>query len=271
MTGKSGQRRIITVNEPRGGWLPPWPQCFELAQTVDSSKWTLIGGLMVQMHALIADIHAVRPTTDMDMVLHVETGAISGPEITRALSSLGYQLQVPLHRKAIAHRFIRTVGEQEEVVDVMIADHARPKPPLYLGHRKPFAVPAGTQALQRTFTCIITDATGKTITDLSMPTPIAALILKGAAFREDSRDRERHLEDAAVLASILKDPVALVPSLKGSDRSRLLGLHENLSNPQHRAWSILEPQHQKAGIYALDILTRNPQEFDLSGGVGPAI
>ena len=52
----------------------PWPQCLELAQVFDTSKWTLVGGLMVQLHAAIANVPVNRPTTDVDLVLHVGPG-----------------------------------------------------------------------------------------------------------------------------------------------------------------------------------------------------
>ncbi|MGO1182999.1 MAG: hypothetical protein ACTHZ5_00380 [Micrococcaceae bacterium] len=226
---------------------------------------------MVQLHAIIAGLPVIRPTTDVDMILHVETGAISGSEITNALSSLGYTLQLPLPEKAVAHRFLRTTDGPQEVVDVMIADHARPKPHFYLGRRKPFAVPAGTQALQRAFTCTIKNVAGHSVAELSLPSPLAALILKGAAFREDSRTRGRHLEDAAELSATLDDPLSIVSTLKGSDRSRIIGLNTRLSDPLHPAWSQLDEADQRAGRYALDILSRNPQEFNLNDDLGPAI
>lgn len=36
--------------------------------------WTLIGGLMVQLHAIHHGIDVVRPTNDVDLIVHVETG-----------------------------------------------------------------------------------------------------------------------------------------------------------------------------------------------------
>lgn len=96
MPSESEARKTVSVMIPPGGWAAPWPQCLELAHALDTSKWTLVGGLMVQLHAAVANLPMVRPTADVDVVLHVETGSISGPEVTRTLSRLGYVLQIPL-------------------------------------------------------------------------------------------------------------------------------------------------------------------------------
>lgn len=40
-----------------------------------------------------------------------------------------------------------------------------------------------------------------------MPSPFGALILKAAAYQTDSRDKERHLQDAAFLLAVIEDPL----------------------------------------------------------------
>ncbi len=42
---------LIRVPSPIGGWEPPWPSVFELAQRLPPQDWMLIGGLMAQAHA----------------------------------------------------------------------------------------------------------------------------------------------------------------------------------------------------------------------------
>lgn len=159
----------------------------------------------------------------------------------------------------------------KESIDVMVADHGVSKPPLKLGGREPFQVPAGTQALKRTINCRIVDADGVLVTTLSIPSVLAAVVLKAAAYREDSRDRERHLEDAALLSTILGDPLLLVPQLQGSDRSRITTLHNQLSDPNHPAWVGIDEERRLEGQYALEILASDPQDLDLEDGLGPAL
>jgi hypothetical protein len=55
-------------------------------------KWTLVGGLMTQLHAIRHGIDAIRPTNDVDIVLHVETTRGVAGETASALESLGYEL-----------------------------------------------------------------------------------------------------------------------------------------------------------------------------------
>lgn len=270
MPSENNTRATVSVTIPPGSWAAPWPQCLELAHVLDTSKWTLVGGLMVQLHSAVANLPMMRPTTDVDVVLHVETGSISGPEVTRTLTQLGYVLQTPLSDSSPAHRFIRQREGMKESIDVMVADHGVSKPPLKLGGREPFQVPAGTQALKRTINCRIMDAAGELVAMLSIPSVLAAVVLKAAAYREDSRDRERHLEDAALLSTMLGDPLALIPQLQGSDRSRIITLHNQLSDPRHPAWARLDDERRSEGQYALEILASNPQDFDLDNELGSA-
>ncbi|KDA05489.1 hypothetical protein DC31_16770 [Microbacterium sp. CH12i] len=54
---------------------PPWPLAFELASGLPKGSWVLVGGLMVHVHALRAGVKASRPTTDVDLLLNIETAS----------------------------------------------------------------------------------------------------------------------------------------------------------------------------------------------------
>ena len=84
-----------------------------------------------------------------------------------------------------------------ETVDVMVADRLPPKRHPKVLQRKAFSVPGGTSALRKTVNCEVTTDAG--VVTLSIPDALGSLGLKGAAYLEDSRDRERHLDDAVVL------------------------------------------------------------------------
>jgi hypothetical protein len=191
-------RETWDVPVPPGGWGSPWPQCVELARALPSSQWTLVGGLMVQLHAAAAGLAVSRPTADVDIILHIETGAATTAAVIGVLTDLGYTLETSIAHDAPAHRFVR--GEQQ--IDVMIADHAAPSRVPTIGGRKPFKVAGGTQALQRTVNCRMTvDGDGPVL--ISIPNTLGALVLKGAAYLEDSRDKDRHLDDAVVLCATI--------------------------------------------------------------------
>lgn len=66
---------------------------------------------------------------------------------------------------------------------------------------------------------------------ISIPDALGALVLNGAAYREDSRDKERHLDDAVVLCATIRNPLVRAGQMKGSDKSRILSLHKKLADP----------------------------------------
>jgi len=71
----------------------PWPNVAEIEAVLPHDKWTLVGGLMAQLHGIHADIDTLRPTNDVDIVLHVET--------TRGIAS---ETAEPLNRSAMSWR-----------------------------------------------------------------------------------------------------------------------------------------------------------------------
>lgn len=220
---------------PPGGWAPPWQQCIELARAIPSAEWTLVGGLMVQLHAVVAGVAFSRSTSDVDIVVHVETGATTLRSVERKLDDLGYVVSESVDAAAPAHRFIRGADQ----LDVMIADHVAPRARQRIAGRLPFRITGGTQALNRTVDCTVEIEDEPSVT-ISIPNHLGALVLKGAAFLEDSRDRDRHLEDAAVLAVCSKDPRAMAREMGGHDRSRVMALHNRLKDPAHPAWLLID-------------------------------
>lgn len=84
------ERQTIRVPDPIGGWQTPWPNVAEIASAYSHENWTLVGGLMVQLHSIHRGISTTRPTNDIDVVLHVETDRGRPKEIEAILNSLGY-------------------------------------------------------------------------------------------------------------------------------------------------------------------------------------
>ena len=225
------------IDAPPSGWARPWPLAVEVARALPEFSWTLVGGLMVQVHAArIGLLH--RPTVDVDIVLHIETAAIDYAGARGRLEGLGFVLRIPHDREGYVHRFERG----DDVVDVMIADHLKPDQPRVMGHEV-FRVPGGTAALQRTVD--VTVHVGDDTIRFSLPSVIAAFGLKGAAYVSDSRDTERHLRDAAVLACCIDDPEVIAGQVRGSDRGRIRSLWRELRNPRHRAWMLIADREQR--------------------------
>ena len=69
---------LVSIDARSSNWRePPWPSAFELARLLPRSSWTLVGGLMVKLHAELAGLPAPRTTVDVDSALHLETQAIT--------------------------------------------------------------------------------------------------------------------------------------------------------------------------------------------------
>lgn len=79
------------------------------------------------------------------------------------------------------------------------------------------------------------------------------MILKTAAHQTDSRDKERHLQDAALLLAVIEDPYAEREKFAGSDKARLRVLVRALPDDA-REWR-LPAEWRANGLAALRILT----------------
>lgn len=254
-----GDRPTIEVASPPGGWSLPWANVAEIEAVLPCDTWTLVGGLMAQLHGVHHGADVLRPTNDVDIVLHVETTRGVAALAADALDSLGYRLVPPIDdRTRTAHRFTRgdsavdLVTSAHDVVDLLVADHAAPRVAETLRGRTMVAIEGGTQALRRTVNARLAIVPGRTTT-VSVPSPFGAAILKAAAYQADSRDPERHLHDAALLLSVIDDPYTVREQLAGSDRSRLLTLARALPDDA-RAWRALPTERRIGGQAALRIL-----------------
>lgn len=236
-------RPTIDVATPVGGWPDPWPN---------------------QLHSIHRNLGVVRPTNDVDIVLHIETSRGIAAETSDALRSLGYTFRPAVDpRDNTAHRYYGGASkvdlvaghpddddeeqqheqeeqEEEEVVDVLVADHHAPRVTQRLAGRDMVRIEGGTQALRRTVNARLEIEPGA-LTTVSVPGPFGALILKAAAYKADTRDRDRHLRDAVVLLAGIEDPFAERAGFAGSDRSRIQTLRTRLT-PDEMSWTVLSGQ-----------------------------
>lgn len=237
------------VTAPPGGWAPPWPLVIEIATSVPVGAWVLVGGLMVQLHARAAGIVEVRPTHDVDALIDVMAAGVSVATIAGLLTGRGFEVVEPGWPDAPVHRLRRG----DDVVDILVADHLPRRSQPRLHRHRVMAVSGGAQALARTERVVIEDG-GLTV-ELTVPDLLGALVLKAAAHMADSRDRDRHLRDAALLASLITDHRYERARLRGSDQPRLRHLREALRDPFEDAWLLLPEGTRKRGQDTLRILS----------------
>lgn len=89
----AGRPEIQIRVENRHELGPEWQNLRELIRTLEPATWTLVGGLMVQLHGLLANLPPSRATNDIDLVLHLETGATSFAAVVGRLGEVGYTLE----------------------------------------------------------------------------------------------------------------------------------------------------------------------------------
>lgn len=196
------------VDPPPGGWTEPWPYVFELAAALPQERWVLVGGLMVQLHAIAAGVESTRVTVDVDAALRIEAGVYSYQSAASALRTIGYTIDTTTSR---AYRFRRG----DDVIDLMVADHTKP-PPRH-SRRDVLSVEGGRQAIDRRAPFLLRDEG----VELFAPDLHGAVVLKAAAHRVDQRDRDRHLVDAVTLLACITETSLILQALKGSDRQCL--------------------------------------------------
>ncbi|MDE9366463.1 hypothetical protein PZ938_12695 [Luteipulveratus sp. YIM 133132] len=253
-------RPEIQVDPAPGGWPAPWPSVAELDDALPTGSWTLVGGLMTQLHTMHHGLGVVRPTNDVDIVLHIETLRGVPNQVAAALETLGYRLQPSIDpRNNTAHRFVRgattvdlIAGRADDQVDVLIADHPARRVVEKLRGREMIRIEGGTQALRRTINAHM-DITPGTTATISVPRPFGAMIIKAAAYTADSRDRDRHIFDAAALLACIEDPFAERAGFTGSDRRRIATLVAHLV-AAHPAWRVLPEEHRTQAQLTLNIL-----------------
>ncbi|WP_240181947.1 hypothetical protein [Nocardioides sp. 616] len=182
---------------------------------------------MTQLHAIHRGVDAVRPTSDVDIVLHIETTRGMPKATANALAKIGYTLKENIDpRNNVAHRFTRGTTH----IDVVVADHPAPSVEERMRSRDMVKIEGGTQALRRTANYLLEIVPGERVT-ISVPRPFGATILKAAAYKTEA-ERE---------------------GFTGSDRSRLLTLERELVD-EHVAWQLMPEADARRGQAVLRLL-----------------
>ena len=247
----------ISVSTPTveiSGSVHPWSTIYALSKSCDSSLWLLTGGLMVQLHAIMNGITA-RPTSDADLLIDIISNKDSVRKVYSALNNLGFTLQTGLTGYATRLRNCKN-----DVVDVLVADHTPKKLFDFLNifNTPLLSMPGGAQAIERSMLVKLIDKNENNEAMLRIPDLLGALILKSAAYNADNMgDREKHLYDAALIASLIDDPDFEASRLHSkNDYKRLRFLKSKLTKDSIY-WDTLDAKHKLSGLDALETLAEH--------------
>ena len=229
--------------------IPAWKVVFDISELVPQDSWMLVGGLMTQVHAGLNG-YSSRVTSDVDVLVDVLASSHNVNAVVRPLESLGFEPQEPGLRGSAFHR----MNKADVIVDILIADHLpNSKQKAAQVNRWPIMeTPGGAQALERKILVRLESAERNT--EVFIPNLLGALILKCAAYGNDRRSSYRHLEDVALLASLLTNHVEALEQLHGSDKKRLRKATDALANPNEAAWLQLPIELRTRGQDTMRIL-----------------
>jgi hypothetical protein len=200
----------VAPDDPEAASL--WSDLGRLASRVLPAEWTLVGGLMVQLHAYEAGETGVRATTDIDILGDARQHAVI-EKIAQALDHDGFVLEPPSPTDGVSHRWRRG----ELVVDLLAPDGLRSDPPM-LGSIRTVQIPGGSQALARTET-VEAEING-VVVRVRRPTLLGALLIKARSILVHA-DPDAQRADLVLLLSLIEDPSAMAEQLKGRERSWL--------------------------------------------------
>lgn len=219
-----------------------WHAVADLADRMPG-EWVLIGGLMVQLHALEHGITSVRATRDIDVLGQARPpGAL--PAIDEFLRGEGFEPTLP-DFDGFGHRYERG----DLVVDVLAPDGLNPPPELG-GGVKAVGVPGGSQALNRSE--VVTVSIGGKEFKLRRPSLLGAILIKARSILGHA-DPQAQREDLLRLLALVDDPRAMSAALKTSERTWLREAEDRLN---FQAPTRLEESTVRTARLTYRILTR---------------
>lgn len=234
----------------------PWQTVFELARhTQDPTSWRLTGGLMVQAHAMMHGLES-RSTTDADFLVDVLTHKYAVREVRDVLQKLGFQV---IHGSLTGYTTRMAKGMSN--VDLLVDNHLSPylRSRAMLNGQRMLGMPGSRKAVMRSM--IVELQYGDESAAVCIPDILGALLMKAASWREAKQgDYSRHLLDAALLASLIEDPVAQLVRLDNrsrSDRKNVRTLHDALlAADADFAYRQLDAEHETNAKFVLEVLSR---------------
>lgn len=179
----------VEIGDANPALIPAWHRVLDIAEQLPEECWTLIGGLMVQIHAhRFGAARLARATEDIDILGNSRMTPSATERIGQRLLQLKFELRTTRspHGPSVGYRFTSTDGL---VIDVLAPDGLKGRPPRTTKETETIQVKGGTQALARTE--LIEVSAGERIGVIPVPSLLAAILMKAqsALLRERESDR----------------------------------------------------------------------------------
>ncbi len=215
---------VIEIEAPTAEVRRLWTQALELARALGAEeRWTLVGGLMVQLHAFEHD-QGSRLTTDIDLLGDSRRRPAMTAHIAEVLKKRGAEMALPpVGDEKLGYRF----EVEGSIVEILGSEGMRDDPPT-LGKHTAFQVPGGTQALKRT-EVVGVSLDGATPVEVRRPSLLGAILIKARIVKRQRDKFESDRQDLIRLLSFVDDPRALAREPRGSERRWLRDVEEPLA------------------------------------------
>ena len=207
---------VIEIEPPTVEARRLWESALELAHDFGAAdRWTLVGGLMVQLHAFERR-RSSRLTADVDFLGDSRRRPSMTVRIAEVLKRRGGEMAMPPRtNKNLGYRF--EVGGS--IIEVLGSEGVR-RDPKTLGEYRTFQVPGGTQALARTEVVRVSLAGGEPV-DVRRPSLLGAILIKARAVAKKRDKFESDRQDLIRLLGFVEDPRALAAGIKGNEKKWL--------------------------------------------------
>jgi len=190
---------LIRLPDMSEAQLAGWKQLLE-TEPVMPAQWVVIGGQMARALCAERGIEPHRETHDLDVLINVRAHPLLYQRFVTRLSSRGFEPDLP-GSDGFQYRWRKGDVQIDVVQPRWLGERLRKKSQ---GDGRPAVdIPSAQQAINRAYTREIHLPDG-TEGKVSLPSILGALVLKGAAWAEDSNEGNiRHLEDFAILATLV--------------------------------------------------------------------
>src|SRR5215218_3313686 len=182
-----------------------WEMTLELAEALGSEReWSLIGGLMVQLHGHEHD-DDLRPTVDIDLLGAARKPPAVTEQIAALLEERGAEVAMPPRADPRSGYRFELDGE---IVEVLGPDGLKADPET-LACLTTFQVPGGTQALRRT-EVVHVSLSGAPPVAVRRPSLLGAILIKARVLAKRRKEKfASDREDLIRLLSYVEDPRGL--------------------------------------------------------------
>jgi hypothetical protein len=227
MTASAASQSVVDLDALDGQSKQLWREALAVMAALNG-PWTLVGGLMVQLHAARHRQIDIRVTVDVD-ILADSRRRPSGTELVGAqLERLGFTPASDhiLRGPPTAFRFQRG----GLIVDLLAPEHGgKRSPPISVEGFQALEVGGGTQALARS-EAVAVQLDGQQA-EVRCPNLIGAILMKARAVVRGNRPKDR--DDLVVLLACVDNPIALQKEIKPTERRWLRRVkdHVELEEP----------------------------------------